>query len=84
MNFFLAISSGLRKGVVEDIKRRLKDLQLKNRGNREDDIVFVMPRCDPYDFHSIRLCGEMASRLTTISEFVLFDLCLGHSSLLKT
>jgi len=52
VDFFLAISSGLTKRVVEDIRRRLKDLQPKNRGNRkyvamrEDDMgdVFVVPR----------------------------------------
>ena len=56
VDFFLAILRELRKGVVEDIERELKDLQLMDRGNRkyvamrEDDMCLmlnhVIPHCD--------------------------------------
>ena len=50
VDFFLAILRELRKGMVEDIERELKDLQLMDVAMREDDMCLmlnhVIPHCD--------------------------------------
>ena len=57
VDFFLAIMSELRNGVVEDIERELKDLQLMDVAMREDDMCLmlnhVIPHCDYIGVNSL-------------------------------
>ena len=54
VDFFLAILSGLRDGVVEDIEQEFKDLQLMDRGNRkymamrEDGMCLMLNHVTPH------------------------------------